>query len=175
MGCIFTGVIFWALGFWAKIFIDYLRIKDYNKAIKEFAFIHKREHIFFFSIFIPLLFPFSPYEFFCDKSKNCSWNKFKLTLLIDSYLVNRKDRINKYIPIKKLPDFIQTVFIILSIKFLFYIQLFLSSSFLQLLNMAYEVPMERKEWIYLLSFYKSLLSLHLSDHNLFLNHNYFFL
>lgn len=68
-----------------------------------------------------------------------------MTLLIDSYLANRKDRINKYIPIKKLPDFIQTVFIILSIKFLFYIQLFLSSSFLQLLNMAYEVPMERKE------------------------------
>lgn len=145
LGCIFTGVIFWTLGFWIKIFIDYLRIKDYNKAIKEFAFIHKREHIFFFSIFTPLLFPFSPYEFFCDKSKNCSWNKFKLTLLIDSYLANRKDRINKYIPIKKLPDFIQTVFIILSIKFLFYIQLFLSSSFLQLLNMAYEVPMERKE------------------------------
>ena len=47
--------------------------------------------------------------------------------------------------IKKLPDFTQTAFIVQLIKFLFYIQLFLFFSFLQLLNMAYEVPVEEKE------------------------------
>ena len=58
MGCIFTEVIFWTLGFWAKIFIDYLRIKDYNKAIKEFAFIHKGELLSLGGVML-----FNSYEF----------------------------------------------------------------------------------------------------------------
>jgi len=53
--------------------------------------------------------------------------------------------VSKSTAIKKLPDFTQTAFIVQLIKFLFYIQLFLFFSFLQLLNMAYEVPVEEKE------------------------------